>query len=242
MSFGIKRLITTLILLGGLLSGQSDAALQQKVLFILSADKHGYFLPEVVEPYQVLLEQGFIVDFASPNGDKGYPAAENQLSDNEQAYYKGLLAQGAITQPKKLADIDANDYLAFYVPGGAGPMFDLADNPDVQRLTKEFLRQDKIVAAVCHGPAAFVNVKLDNGEYLATSRKITAKSNDEEGDWARANYPFLLQDKFESQDAQFRFAKPNQPFVIYDRGVLTGQNPASATPVAQRLAQLLKGS
>lgn len=210
-----------------------------KVLFILSADKHGYFLPEVISPYKILTDQGFTVEFASPNGSAGRPAAAAKLSDVEQTIYKALLEQGAIKQPLKLKDIKASDYRAFYVPGGAGPMFDLVGNKQVQRLTRTFLAQNKIVSAVCHGPAAFVDVVLENGELLAKNRTLTAKSNAEEGPWARENYPFLLQNKFSEQGAKFVFGKPKAPYIVFDQGVLTGQNPASATPVAKRLAELL---
>ena len=41
------------------------------------------------------------------------------------------------------------------------------------------LRAGKVVGSVCHGPAAFVNVKVD-GDYIVKGRQLTAFSDSEE--------------------------------------------------------------
>lgn len=210
-----------------------------KVLFILSADKHGYYLPEVVAPFEHIKKHGFDIEFASPGGSEGFPAALNRLSEQEKAIYQGMLSTTNIKTPKPLVDVRADDYVAFYVPGGSGPMFDLAQHAELKRLSLSFLAQNKIISAVCHGPAAFVDIKNEQGKYLVDGLKMTAKSNAEEGSWSRENYPFLLEDKFKAQGAYFSFAAPDEPYVVFDRGILTGQNPKSALPVAKRLIELL---
>jgi putative intracellular protease/amidase len=45
-------------------------------------------------------------------------------------------------------------------------MFDLADDSIFHSLIKRFYESGKIVSAVCHGPAALVNVKLSDGSYM----------------------------------------------------------------------------
>ncbi|TQF67650.1 type 1 glutamine amidotransferase domain-containing protein [Pseudoalteromonas luteoviolacea] len=216
----------------------------QKILFILSADEHGYYLPEVVAPYQHIVDNGYSIEFASPNGNIGRPVALSLLSQQERDNYKKLRQNSNIDQPIPLRSILAKDYVAFYVPGGAGPMFDLAGHPEMTRLSLAFLSQNKIISGVCHGPAAFVDIKKPDGQFLVTGLKITAKSNAEEGRWARRNYAFLLQDKLKAQGANFSFAAPGAPYVVHDSNVLTGQNPKSALPTAIRLVELLqtKGS
>jgi len=211
-----------------------------KILFILSADKHGYFLPEVVEPYQHIVNSGYQVEFSSPKGSIGKPAAYNRLSEQEKIDYKSLRQSSNIDKPIPLTEVNSKNYVAFYVPGGAGPMFDLTGHPEMKRLSLEFLADNKIISAVCHGPAAFVGIKKPNGQYLTSGLKLTAKSNAEEGKWARANYPFLLENKFKAQGADFSFAAPGEAYVIHDSGVLTGQNPKSALPTAVRLVELLQ--
>ncbi len=41
------------------------------------------------------------------------------------------------------------------------------------------MRAGKVVASICHGPAAFVNVKVD-GEYMVKGKELTSFSDSEE--------------------------------------------------------------
>lgn len=215
------------------LAGDSD-----RILFILSAHEHGYWLPEVLTPYKILTDAGLDVDFASPAGAPGVQAGGDMMNDDERTTLRALGA--TLSTPLKLSDIDPTRYAALYVPGGAGPMFDLFDHPQVNRITANMYEDDKPVAADCHGPAAFAAVRLSNGELMIKDKMVTAKSNAEEGDWARANYPFLLEDKLKEATTQFSAAEPYEPWVVRDGNLLTGQNPASAGPLAIALLKSLK--
>lgn len=59
-------------------------------------------------------------------------------------------------------------------------MFDLATDSTSQQIIKEFYEAGKPVSAVCHGPAAFVNVKLSDGSYMVSGQEVTGFSNAEE--------------------------------------------------------------
>ena len=59
-------------------------------------------------------------------------------------------------------------------------MFDLATDATSQKVIKEFYEAGKVVSAVCHGPAAFVNVKLSDGKNLVDGAQVTGFSNSEE--------------------------------------------------------------
>ena len=59
-------------------------------------------------------------------------------------------------------------------------MFDLAVDTQSQQLIREFYEAGKIVSAVCHGPAALVNVKLSDGSHLISGEPLTGFSNAEE--------------------------------------------------------------
>ncbi|MEO0974247.1 MAG: type 1 glutamine amidotransferase domain-containing protein [Pseudomonadota bacterium] len=208
-----------------------------KVLFILSAHDHGYWLPEVLAPYRVLTQAGVQVEFASPGGAPGVPAGADRMSHRERETLERLAT--TLATPQALRQIDPADYRALYVPGGAGPMFDLYDHPQVNRITAAMYEAGKPVAADCHGPAAFAAVRLSSGELMVEGKRLTAKSNAEEGEWARANYPFLLEDKLRQASSQFTAAAPYEPWVVQDGHLLTGQNPASARPLAHALLKML---
>merc|ERR1712032_691051 len=81
---------------------------------------------------------------------------------------------------KKLSDCKSSDYQAVFVVGGFGVMWDLPDDKDMIRLAEEIYAAGNVVSAVCHGPAALVNVKLASGELLAKGKKVTAFTNGEE--------------------------------------------------------------
>jgi putative intracellular protease/amidase len=59
-------------------------------------------------------------------------------------------------------------------------MFDLPNNNALQQLIAKVYQQQGVIAAVCHGPAALVNVKLDNGNYLVAGKQVSAMTNIEE--------------------------------------------------------------
>eukprot|EP00494_Astrolonche_serrata_P032524 UN32793 len=67
----------------------------------------------------------------------------------------------------------SKDFDGIFLVGGCGIMWDGPDSKDVQRLCKELWESKKIVSGVCHGPGAFVNVKLTDGSLMVDNRLIT---------------------------------------------------------------------
>lgn len=232
--------VLSILLFQSLITGHSQAANTNKVLFVLSAHESGYWLPEVIKPYKDLTDNGYLVEFASPKGAAGHPRAKSQLSSNLLTVYSEITAQ--ISRPKPLTSINSQAYKAVYFPGGAGPMFDLVGHPEVNRIVNDFYREDKIIAALCHGPAALTYVKLPNGNNLIAGKKMTGKSNAEESSWAKMRYPFLIENKFQELGSKYSAAKPKAAYVVYDYPLLTGQNPQSTTLLSTQLVKLLNNN
>ena len=210
-----------------------------KVLIVISSDEHGYWLPEVLEPYHLLQQAGFIIDIASPLGGEGKSRGELRLSSTQEE----LLEQSSLV--KKLLNsltidqVQASDYQAIYFAGGSGPMFDFINNEGMHKLTAEIYESGGFVSADCHGIAGLLNVKLSNGTRLISGKKLTAKANHEEGHWARNNYPFLLEEKITELGGRYSSKTKGKPHVVVDGRLITGQNPASAMPMAKQLVQKL---
>lgn len=229
-----------LLILMSLMQNKAYAeSVNDKVLIVISSDKHGYWLPEVLEPYQLLQQAGYRMDIASPKGDKGKPSGSFRLSNKQKRWFAHSKLKHQLQQPLALEAINTAQYQAVYFAGGAGPMFDLVDNEHVQKVTRDIYENGGIVSADCHGPAALINVFLSNGERLITGKKITAKANIEEGRWARNNYPFLLEDKINELGGIYSAANKSEEHVVVDGRLITGQNPASAAPMAVRLVEVL---
>lgn len=199
----------------------------------------GYFFPEVAHPFEVFDQAGVAVEFASLQGgtppEDGYDAA-----DPAQLAFRRSAAIRRMAHSRKLSEIDVQDYDAIFFPGGLGPMVDIANNPEIQRAVARAWDAGKIVAAVCHGPAALLGVQLADGTPLLQGRKLTSFSNAEEAVYAQADVPFLLEDALRAQGAEHASAAPWQEKVVLDGRLMTGQNPASGAALARAMVAALK--
>ncbi|MEK7358262.1 MAG: type 1 glutamine amidotransferase domain-containing protein, partial [Bdellovibrionota bacterium] len=139
-----------------------------------------------------------------------------------------------------LSAVDPTKYSAVLYAGGHGTMWDFADSAQVQRIASGVYENDGIVAAVCHGPAALVNVKLSNGSYLVSGKRVTGFSNaEEEAAELTKVMPFLLETALIDHGAKFENAALWQKKVVTDGRLVTGQNPASAAGVGAAIAKIL---
>lgn len=87
----------------------------------------------------------------------------------------------------------------------------------------------------------FLNVKLSNGEWLIKGKKITSFTNEEE-DLVQLSdaMPFMLETALREKGAIFEGAPPFQEKVHVTDRVISGQNPASATPLAISVVKKMK--
>jgi putative intracellular protease/amidase len=167
------------------------------------------------------------------------------LADKKtRAYYKNDELMDRLKMPLVPEEVDANDYGAIYFAGGHGTMWDFPDNQKLQELTKTIYENGGVVSAVCHGPAALVNVKLSDGRYLLAGHVVTGFSDMEEKFmFLYKAIPFSLEEKLRERGALFTMA--DLPFTkcIHTSGrLITGQNPASAQGVALKLIESLQGA
>jgi putative intracellular protease/amidase len=106
-----------------------------------------------------------------------------------------------------IAEANHEDYDAVFVVGGKGAMFDLPDNGALQDILAGAYTSGSIVAAVCHGPAALVNVQLPDGSYLVDGKQVNGFTNVEEqmfGQKWMPDFPFLLEDKLVERGGEFQ--------------------------------------
>lgn len=209
----------------------------------------GFWAEEFTVPHEILRKAGVRITIATPSGA---PAVVDQLSLSAQANQGNestlaeisayLESHSALLQsPLCIEDINIDEYDAVFVPGGHGPMQDLAVNEAVGRVLDAALANPKkVVAAVCHGPASFLSAGSATA-WAFKGRKITAFSNEEETQVGlAANAPWLLEDRLRAAGAVFEAAATWQPHILIDGNLVTGQNPASAAGVATAVLDLLQ--
>lgn len=228
-----------------------------KILFIMTgADewtlndgtKHttGYWAEEAVVPLEAFTNAGHAITVAAPGGvvppvDPGSLTDGANGSAEAAAHFRAVVdAAPEFAKPVDLADVDLDEYDVVYVPGGHGPMEDLAVNADSGRLLTGALRAGKPVGLVCHGLAALLAAE-DDGANAFAGYRVTGFTNAEEHLAHLADKaPWLLQDRLEAAGVAFVAADPFTSHVEVDRNLVTAQNPQSSTSAAEALVALIR--
>ena len=202
----------------------------------------GNFLPEVAHPYMEFTRANYQIDFASLSGDTPYLDALNLAGDPDNLAFLTGKGWADMQKAKKLSDVNVGQYDAIFMPGGLAPMVDMPEHPLLKKVVKETYERKAVVGAVCHGPVSLLNVKLTDGSYILAGKNISSFTNDEEENYAKTDVPFMLESALTKQGAIFHKAGPWQAFSVADGLLVTGQNPASAKGVAEKMIKLLEAS
>lgn len=125
---------------------QSQSAVGPSVLF-LTADKTEDL--EFFYPYYRLIEAGFKVDVATPDGGA----------------FKGKQGLG-LKNTRKIADVRADDYELLYIPGGKAPE-ELKKTDEALQLVRDYAATGKPIAAICHGPQVLAKADVISGRQIA---------------------------------------------------------------------------
>lgn len=219
-----------------------------KILMVLTSHdrlgntgkKTGFWLEEFAAPYYVLSDAGHDITLASPAG--GQPPLDPK-SDEPDAQTEATRrfkadenARARLATTERLADIDVRNFDGVFYPGGHGPLWDLAESAVSKAIIEGALTAGKPVALVCHAPAMLKNVATPAGEPIVQGRKVTGFTNEEEDAVGLTEVvPYLLEDVLKQQGASFSKAGPFEAHVVADGLLITGQNPSSSEPAAERL-------
>lgn len=226
----------------------SASAYAQKVLFLVSSHgteqqpEIGYDFEEFAQAYLILSAHGVDVEVASPRGGQVFGKGKKEGSKLIQRLNQNTSAMAQLNNTLKMSEVQAKEYSAAFVVGGKGAMFDLPKEAAVSDFLSHLYRVNKPIAAVCHGPAALVNVKDNNGQSILLGKRVNGFTNEEEslfGKEIAKQFPFMLEDKLKQLGGVFESAPFMLPYVAAEQGLITGQNPFSTPLVAETLlAQL----
>ncbi|CAN5451836.1 type 1 glutamine amidotransferase domain-containing protein [soil metagenome] len=199
----------------------------------------GAYLPEIVHPYEVFTEAGYTVEFASVTGGR-VPLDGVDPGDAATTAFLNSPAARQLEASLASAAVEPDRYAAIFFAGGHGAMWDLPSDAAFAAATARIYERGGVVAAVCHGPAALVEVRLADGTFLVAGKQVGAFTNAEEREVKLDKVvPFLLADRLAERGAHLRPAPNWQAQVVVSDRLVTGQNPASATGVAQAVIRML---
>lgn len=205
----------------------------------------GLWLGELVHFYDYFNTEDYQIDLFNINGGETPidPVSLNPLMLDKltKAYYNDHTFMEKLKNSPSISEANPETYDVIYFTGGHGVMFDFPHNTYIQDAVNEVYRHSGVVAAVCHGIAALLNVKDENGRYFIDRKQITGFSNAEEILANRKRLvPFMLESELKIRDAKYNKAKvPFRPYVQVDNRLVTGQNPQSPKQVAQAVASIL---
>lgn len=127
--------------------------LKQKRIAILATD--GFEQSELEQPLKAYRDAGVSCDIVSLESGKIQGMNHHDKADQ-------------FPVDKTLDQVSANDYDALMVPGGVANPDALRMNDKAVGFVKDFFRQGKPVASICHGPWVLVEADVVKG------RKVTS--------------------------------------------------------------------
>lgn len=208
-----------------------------------SGKSTGYELTELARAYYVFKANGFDVEIASPLGGKPPVVLDDEdMGTFDYAFLNDVIAQSKVNNSLLLKEVIPEDYEAVYFVGGKGAMYDFPDNKYIQALIQDFHNTNKVIGAVCHGPAALVNVTLDDRQSFLKNKQVSGFTNKEELlliPEAESIFPFLLQDKLIAKGAVFNEGIMYLEKISHENNLITGQNPWSVWVVAEAMVKQL---
>lgn len=206
----------------------------------------GLWLGEAVHFVEKVEKAGYTVDYVSPQG--GYvpidPHSLQMAPELDWQWYDDKRFMTRLGTTLSPGQVKADEYGVIYYTGGHGVMYDFVDNQPLQELARKVYEKGGIVAAVCHGVAGLLNIKLSDKSLLLKGRKVTGFSNIEE-QLAELDkvVPFLTENKLGGRGGEYsKHDDPWMPYVVEDGRLITGQNPASTALLAEHVLAKLKAS
>ncbi len=206
--------------------------------------KTGFWLEELAAPYYIFKDAGVQVTLASPHGGQPPldPKSEEPAfqTDLTRRFNADETAKTQLAETVQLGSIDPNDFDAVFYPGGHGPLWDLAEDPDSIKLIESFVAANKPVALVCHAPGVLRHVTQPDGTLLVKGRHVTGFTNAEEAAVGLTDIvPFLVEDELIQLGAVFSRVEDWGVHTVTDGRLITGQNPGSSSAAAKILLTTL---
>lgn len=223
----------------------------------------GFFLMELAKPLQTLLDAGYEVTFASPQGraPQPDPNSESLLAfagnwyerAREQALLERMRASNGFGAPRRFGDIGEEELAGFagvFVPGGHAPLADLGADAELGRVLGHFHRRGKPTAVICHGPYALLSTAATKeggggGEFAYKGYRITCWSDAEE----RFMETAMFGGEVEKVEAALREhgavmvegVGEKVGAVTVDREVVSGGNPMAAAALGEKFVEMMGG-
>lgn len=255
----------------------------KKILVILSSANYlelakgkmletGFFLNEFGIPAQALVQAGYKLVLANPQGNRPTmdassddPSFFGKQQDRYQKIRAFVTELPDMEHPHTFTELLASgldEFAGVFVPGGHAPMQDLICDVQLGQILRHFHQHSKPTAMICHGPAAALSAQADPIGFVAAQK--AGRTDVPAQDWIYSGYEMTVFSNLEERAAELKMpAKlqfhiesalkyaganmdvawvPMQSKVVRDRELITGQNPASDEELARQFLLMLEES
>ncbi|KZW03215.1 ThiJ/PfpI family protein [Exidia glandulosa HHB12029] len=215
-------------------------------------EETGFFLSELAKPLMRLLDAGYEVTFASPQGkqpnidplSKSTPLAFLGMwwqKRKEEDLIKKMELENNILAPRpfsSISDQELESFAGVFIPGGHAPLTDLGADAELGRILAHFHSRAKPTAAICHGPYAFLSTK----PFAYTGYKMISWSDTEEKlvETLKGGEIEKVQSSLANAGAEMVDTIGAKTGAIsVDRELVTGANPMAAAALGDKFVEML---
>lgn len=198
----------------------------------------GAWLEELAAAYWEFVDAGCAVDVASPRGGRApldpLSLAAPWLTASGSRFLADPTAMSKVERSLATHAADAEDYAAIYLVGGVATAWDFPADAGIRALVERLHATRRPVAGVCHGVLGLTSARDAEGRPIVAGRAVTGVSNAEEvATGFDRIVPVFPENRLSELGGRYSCAAPFECHVQADGNVLTGQNPASAGPLAR---------
>lgn len=199
-------------------------------------------------PMLHLINAGFEIDIVTPTGapvvidEWAMPADDADIKELYRDYAEAFANPGSLAEFVANKMENAGSYAAVYIPGGHGAMLGLPDNADVGKVLHWAHEQEMFTLALCHGPAALLAAKTDEG-FLYDGYKMIVFPDAVDKQTPVIGYlpgpmPWWVGEKLTALGAQITNTKADASCHV-DRRLVTGASPKAANTFGRLAAETL---
>jgi len=204
---------------------------------------------EVAPAFHVFRMHGFEVDFVSPKGGRVPFSREVDEFDppgivNYTIKYEGFREKASNTlSPQK---VNPSDYVAYFVAGGIGPLFDLAKDPHILGAAAKIYENGGVLGGCGHGPGSLADIRLSDGTYAVRGKLATGFPNSSErvSRWSKQGtlLPFLVEDALRARGAIYQDKEnlKDKFDVVVDQRLVTTMFLSSCANAAKDVVELVR--
>ncbi|GAB3125524.1 type 1 glutamine amidotransferase domain-containing protein [Streptomyces calidiresistens] len=199
----------------------------------------GFWLPEAAYPWLALVSSGWDFLFAGTVGGRPPMGGVDTSDPPQRMFLEDGTVRARLEHTGAIGALNPSDFGVVFVAGGHGAILDLPDDEDLARFLAAHCARGGVIAAVCHGVGALLNVRTPAGGHLVAGRRVTCFTQAEERAVGLDRVvPYFLDEALRERGALYEAGEPFRSHVVVDGTLVTGQNPASAARLAAEAMRL----